>query len=169
MLDLSVKIIIGGTSVCQSERRSQKCHVASGTPGRILHMIKRRQLDLSDLKIVVLDEADRLMEPSFLVDIVSIFDSLPVERQVIAASATYPDGLKDFVRRFMRDPLEITTDSSATLLAVTQYAADVNKILERPKSSSQDAVFENKIKVILEILRNIKYTQAIIFSRFVLR
>ncbi|ODM99819.1 putative ATP-dependent RNA helicase DDX20 [Orchesella cincta] len=122
---LKIKSFIGGTAVSQSVTRSKNCNVVVGTPGRILHMIGEGHMDLSQVVVVVLDEADRMLESTFISDITSIFEQLPVEKQIIAASATYPDGLKGFVRRFMREPIEITidTDKIYNLLRELNYDA----------------------------------------------
>lgn len=133
-------------------------------------MIDENKMDLSKVKVLVLDEADRLMESSFMSDVMSIMEATPAEKQVIAASATYPDGLKDFVKRFMRNPMDITTDVVSNLLSVQLFAADVNKILELKKPVVQmDEIFQNQLLVIQEIIKHIPYTQAIIFSRYILK
>jgi len=169
---MRVKTFIGGTSVAQSVSRSTNCNIVVGTPGRILHMIGEGHMDISQVTVVVIDEADRMMESTFISDVSNIFQHLPEEKQIIAASATYPDGLKDFVKRFMRSPIEITIDSTPVLLAVDQYVVNVHKVLSKPESTtptSQEDVFQKKFKVILEIIQKFQYTQAIIFSRFTLQ
>ncbi|CAL8093019.1 unnamed protein product [Orchesella dallaii] len=169
MPSLKVKSFIGGTAVSQSVSRSRNCNVVVGTPGRILHMIVEGHMDLSQVEVVVIDEADRIMEASFISDVSSIFQQLPEEKQIIAASATYPDGLKGFVRRFMREPIEITIDSTPMLLAVEQYIVNVHKVLSQPESKTNEDVFQKKFKVILEIIQKFQYTQAIIFTRYTLQ
>lgn len=160
-----MKSFIGGTSVDQSIKRSKMCNIASGSPGRILHMITDGEMNLSHLQIVVLDEADKLLEFPFLSDVNAIFQALPVEKQVIAASATYPEGLKSFVKTFMNHPMEIAIDVSPTLLAVNLYAADVHKILNKPKKACKEEIFGVKMEVVLAMLNSFKFTQAIVFCR----
>lgn len=159
-----MKTLIGGTSVEQSSKRSKACNVASGTPGRILHMITDGSLAVKDIQVVVLDEADKLMEHPFITDITTILEALPTEKQVIAASATYTDTLKSFVKRFMNQPMEIAADVSQALLAIDLYALDVHKILGRPKNANEADIFKNKMKVLLELLQKLEFTQAMVFS-----
>lgn len=81
---MKVKEFIGGTSVAQSIRRLTNCHVAVGTPGRLSHMVKECKMDFSKVKVVALDEADKLMDNSFFDDIKAIFQALPAKKQMIA-------------------------------------------------------------------------------------
>lgn len=166
MEGLRVKVFIGGTSVDQSIRRSKVCNVASGTPGRIWHMISDGEMDVSKVQIVVLDEADKLLESLYMEDLTAILDALPKTKQVIAASATYTDGLKEFLKRFMCEPMEIASDPSQALLAIHLCAVDVYKVLDKPKDAhNQEAIFTSKMEVLLKILEHLPFTQAIVFSR----
>ena len=74
--------------------KSKRCHIAVGTPGRIKALINSKHIQTKSVRLFVLDEADKLMEPSFKQDLTWIFNQLPSHKQVIALSATYPEDLK---------------------------------------------------------------------------
>ncbi|MBP7452998.1 MAG: DEAD/DEAH box helicase, partial [Ottowia sp.] len=79
-------------------------HVVVGTPGRVMDLMERGALDISQLKLLVLDEADRMLDMGFLADIETVVRQCPPERQTLLFSATYPDGIAKLAQRFMRKP-----------------------------------------------------------------
>lgn len=62
-------VFIGGLPVEEDKRRARGCHIAVGTPGRLKHLLNDQLLDASHIKLVIIDEADKLLEPSFEPDI----------------------------------------------------------------------------------------------------
>jgi len=78
-----------------------------GTPGRIMDHMRARRLDLSEIRITVLDEADRMLDLGFRKDIEYILRHCPKERQTLLLSATIPETILKLARRFMRDPAEL--------------------------------------------------------------
>jgi ATP-dependent RNA helicase DeaD len=82
--------------------------VVVGTPGRVLDHIRRRSLDLSPVRHVVLDEADEMLDMGFIEDIDAILDETPPERQTALFSATFPPRIAELAERHMRDPQRIT-------------------------------------------------------------
>jgi ATP-dependent RNA helicase DDX20 len=62
-------VFIGGLPVEEDKRRAKSCHIAVGTPGRLKHLLNDQLLDVSHIKLVIIDEADKLLEPSFEPDI----------------------------------------------------------------------------------------------------
>lgn len=80
-----------------------------GTPGRVMDHMRQRRLDLSALKVAVLDEADRMLDFGFRKDIEYILKHCPKSRQTLLLSATIPDDIKKLSRRFMHEPIEIWT------------------------------------------------------------
>lgn len=83
--------------------------VVVGTPGRIMDHMKSHRLDLSAIKVAVLDEADRMLDLGFRKDIEYILKHCPKSRQTLLLSATIPDDIRKLARRFMHDPIEIWT------------------------------------------------------------
>jgi ATP-dependent RNA helicase DDX20 len=175
-----VKEFIGGTSVPQSIRRTRKCHVAVGTPGRMAHMVKEYNMDLSKVRVVALDEADKLMDPSFFKDVQVILNALPGDRQIIATSATYSETVLTFLGKFMNNPHTIQLDASnPSLTAVDQYLVDVKKIVGKSGSKQQvgkpnmdhstTAILHAKFEALKQILNRVPYTQVMVFANYILR
>jgi ATP-independent RNA helicase DbpA len=83
-------------------------HLVVGTPGRILELIENDALPLAGIRVLVLDEADRMLDMGFADAIGSVVDRLPEQRQTLLFSATFPDDIRALSRRFQREPLEVT-------------------------------------------------------------
>lgn len=83
------------------------CDLVVGTPGRIIDHIRRGTLNLSQVRYVVLDEADRMLDIGFRPDIERILRFCPEQRQTLLMSATVPDALKKLVHRYMKDPIHL--------------------------------------------------------------
>ncbi|PKA49135.1 DEAD-box ATP-dependent RNA helicase 53 [Apostasia shenzhenica] len=81
--------------------------IVVGTPGRIIDLVERRALDLSEVKFVVLDEADQMLAIGFQEDVECILSYLPSRKQCMLFSATMPHWVNDLSRKFMRDPVVI--------------------------------------------------------------
>ena len=86
-------------------------HVVVGTPGRVLDLMRRGVLAVDRLKLLVLDEADRMLDMGFLADVESVARECPPERQTLLFSATYPDGIATLAQRFMRAPAVVKVAS----------------------------------------------------------
>jgi len=86
-------------------------HIVVGTPGRILKHLGKGSLKLDRLKVLVLDEADRMLDMGFHEDIMRIIDMTPVQRQTLLFSATYPDEIKDISEAIQSDPVDIRVES----------------------------------------------------------
>ena len=86
-------------------------HIVVGTPGRILDHLERGNLELSALNTLVLDEADRMLDMGFAEDIAQVARQCPAQRQTLLFSATYPDGIAQLARQFMREPRQVTVQA----------------------------------------------------------
>jgi len=103
--------VYGGQSYDRQIRRlRQGVDVVVGTPGRMLDLIRKRLLDLSHVRYLVLDEADEMLSMGFIEDIEAILKETPAERQTALFSATLPKPIRRLADRYMRDPLTITVD-----------------------------------------------------------
>lgn len=100
-------------------------HIVVGTPGRILDHLKRTSLDLSQLRSLVLDEADRMLEMGFRDDMDAIVGFTPARRQTLLFSATWPQGIIAISEHFQRDALAISTETVTELPAIEQSFYDV--------------------------------------------
>ena len=83
-------------------------HVVVGTPGRVIDHLDKRTLDLSELKYLVLDEADEMLRMGFIDDVEKVLQATPPERQVALFSATMPSVIRKIAQRHLKDPVEVT-------------------------------------------------------------
>ncbi|MEQ9450754.1 MAG: ATP-dependent RNA helicase DbpA [Pseudomonadales bacterium] len=102
-------------------------HVVVGTPGRLLDHIERTTLDLKELKTLVLDEADRMLDMGFLPDVTTIARAAPGNRQTLLFSATYPPEIQQISRKLQRNPAMVTADIAAQGEAIQQLFFEVSK------------------------------------------
>ncbi len=103
----SVALYGGADYGSQSRALSKGCQVVVGTPGRTLDFIRQNRLDLSAVRMVVLDEADEMLKMGFKEDLESILDETPKEKQVLLFSATMPKGIEKIAKRTMMEPHRI--------------------------------------------------------------
>ena len=87
--------------------------IVIGTPGRLIDHIKQGTLNLSAVKMVVLDEADRMLDMGFRDDIEKILESVPTERQIVLFSATVPPPIRKIIERFTNDPVTVRIEATA--------------------------------------------------------
>jgi ATP-independent RNA helicase DbpA len=83
-------------------------HIVVGTPGRVLDHLRRQTLTLNHLSVLVLDEADRMLDMGFEEDMGEILNLTPEERQTVLFSATFPDSIEGISRRYQRKPARVT-------------------------------------------------------------
>ena len=135
---LRVAVVYGGVDMKpQTEALRRGCEVVIATPGRLLDHIEQKNTSLSQVQIVVLDEADRMLDMGFLPDISRILNFLPKERQSLMFSATFSEEIKRLAANFLRSPQLIeTAQRNATAENVTQ---EVYKLHESEKT---DALLE---------------------------
>ena len=123
-LNIVVQLLIGGTSVDGDKDKldNNPPHVCVGTPGRVHDMIRRKYLDVSNLKVLVLDEADEMLSTGFKDQMYKIFQFMPNNIQIGLFSATMPTELKMLTKKFMRNPSEILVKAdNLTLQGIAQY------------------------------------------------
>jgi superfamily II DNA/RNA helicase len=98
--------------------------VVVGTPGRLLDLVRQRHLDLSHVQVLVLDEADEMLDLGFLPDVESIISATPASRQTMLFSATMPGPIVTLARRYLRSPVNIRAehpDETATVPTTQQH------------------------------------------------
>ena len=107
--------IYGGQSYTpQLMSLKRGAHVVVGTPGRVMDHIKRGTLDLGGISVLVLDEADEMLQMGFVDDIEWILEQTPVTRQVALFSATMPAPIRRIAQKHLREPVEVTIKSKTT-------------------------------------------------------
>ncbi|MFS1163386.1 ATP-dependent RNA helicase DbpA, partial [Aeromonas salmonicida] len=127
--------LCGGTQTApQSATLSFGAHIAVGTPGRILKHLEQGTLELSGLKTLVLDEADRMLDMGFGEEINRVISYAPEQRQTLLFSATYPEGIAQMSRGVQRNPVEVSVESLHEGSAIEQ------KLYEVPAGQRLDAL-----------------------------
>ncbi len=105
--NIRVLPVYGGTSIeRQIKALNRGVDIIVGTPGRIIDHINRGTLILSDIKIVVLDEADEMLNMGFIDDIETILKTIPSERQTLLFSATIPHPIMNIANKYMKNPVK---------------------------------------------------------------
>ncbi|XP_034028459.1 probable ATP-dependent RNA helicase DDX20 isoform X2 [Thalassophryne amazonica] len=160
MEGLECHVFIGGRPVSQDKPHLKKCHIAVGSPGRIKQLIELGMLSTSSIRLFVLDEADKLLEEgSFQEQINWIFSSLPVSKQMLALSATYPESLAQHLTRYMREPTFVRLNpSDMGLKGLKQFYKLVQS------HALPHKIFEEKVQHLLELFSKIPFNQALVFS-----
>ena len=103
------------------------CHVLVATPGRALDILSNQNVKREYIKMLVLDEADKLLSAGFITIVEELMTLLPKEKQTLLYSATFPAEVKSFVDKYLQDPMHVNTMSELTLKGVTQYYAFVSE------------------------------------------
>ncbi len=106
----------------------QGCQIVVGTPGRVMDLIRRKALKLSNLKMIVLDEADEMLNMGFREDIETVLKAVPQERQTVLFSATMPKEIMDIVDQYQNEPqLVEVKKSQMTVDTIKQYYIECPK------------------------------------------
>ena len=115
MRGVNVVALYGGQRYdVQLRALRQGPQIVVGTPGRLLDHLKRGTLDLSNLRGLVLDEADEMLRMGFIEDVETIMAQIPEGHQTALFSATMPEAIRRITKRFMKDPQEVRIQSSVT-------------------------------------------------------
>lgn len=143
---------IGGKSLADDIRTLDRgVHVVSGTPGRVFDMIKRRNLRTRNIKMLVLDEADEMLNEGFKENIYDIYRYLPPHTQVVLVSATLPIEVLEITNNFMNNPVKVLVKrDELTLDGIKQYFVSVEKE-------------EWKFDTLCDLYDTLTITQAVIF------
>ena len=117
--------VYGGVSLEDQVRKLSKSDVVVGTPGRILDHIRRRTVDFRNLQILVLDEADRMLDMGFIEDIETIIKHLPQKRQTMLFCATMPEKIFRMTKRYMKHPTMIAAQATVSKSKLAQFYYNV--------------------------------------------
>jgi len=138
-LDIRIMVTTGGTDLKDDIMRIfGKVHVVIATPGRVLDLMEKKIAVMDRCKVLVLDEADKLLSQDFMGMLDRIISFLPSKRQILLYSATFPVTVEDFMRKHIDNPYEINLMEELTLKGVTQYYAFVQ---ERQKVHCLNTLF----------------------------
>ncbi|MCW6037005.1 DEAD/DEAH box helicase [Spirulina subsalsa FACHB-351] len=151
---LRVLTVCGGQSIERQIRSLRRgVHIVVGTPGRVIDLLDRNELNLDQLQWVVLDEADEMLSMGFIDDVKKILRTTPEQRKTCCFSATMPGAIRELVQQFLKSPVTVTV--SQPKAAPTRIE---QKIYMVPRSWT-------KIKALLPILEMEDPESGIIFVR----
>ena len=152
-LRLQVSPMYGGSSMrTQFDELRRGIDILVATPGRLMDHMQRRSVDLSNVEILVLDEADRMLDMGFLPAIKTILAALPKQRQTLLFSATFEDQIKALANQFMYNPAEV------------QCAAR-NSVASTVTHRVHPVDGDRKRDLLLHILSQDSRRQTLVFSR----
>lgn len=115
LVNIRSTVLIGGASILMQQKSLRKNpRVIIATPGRLMDHMERRSVDLSNVRVLVLDEADRMLDMGFLPDIKKILKSVSDNRQTMLYSATMPEQIEAIAEQFMKHPIRIEADRSGS-------------------------------------------------------
>jgi ATP-dependent RNA helicase RhlE len=150
---VSTALVIGGVSMgAQVRAVLNGVDVLVATPGRLLDLVQSNALRLGDVEILVLDEADRMLDMGFIHDIRRIVAKLPAHRQTLFFSATMPRAIAELAQQMLRDPVKV---------AVTPAASTVERVEQRIIRVDRAA----KPSLLVEVLKAETVDRALIFTR----
>ncbi len=152
-LDLRSMTMVGGVDAeAQKQALIEGIDIVVATPGRLLDMAHQRALHFDELKVLVLDEADRMLDMGFIQDINKIIDRLPEERQTLLFSATMPDEVRSLADTAIASAVEVNIkkENRATP-PISQSLITVDK--------------DNKSSLLSHLIKDRDWTQGLIFIR----
>lgn len=167
----SVACVIGGRDIGEDRKAISKCKAIVGTPGRLLHLIRNNLICLKHIQILVLDEADKLFTDNFRKDIDTLTNALKKDRQTIASSATYADGLDKLIVSYMQNAIAVSaTREIPILIGVRQFAFCIeSKSTENSASAPAIQRMMKKVEAIESILSHLAFKQCVLFSNSQMR
>ena len=150
---LRVRLVVGGVSISgQIKRLSKGSDILVATPGRLIDLLNRDAVNLSDTKFLVLDEADQMLDLGFIHSLRKIADLLPEKRQTMLFSATMPKKMAELASSYLSDPVQVE-------------AAPAGKVADKITQSIHFVSKADKNKLLIDLLDNHRRELTIVFSR----
>lgn len=152
-LPLQSVVVFGGVKAGpQIAKLRRGCDIVIATPGRLLDLVNQGSVKFNKLEMLVLDEADRMLDMGFIHDIKKLLKVLPKKRQNLLFSATFSDDIRKLAKGLVNDPIEMSvTPRNATATTVQQWLAPVDK--------------EKKNAAITHLIKDREWEQVLIFTR----
>jgi len=143
--------VIGGESIGDQLYAIQKgCDILVATSGRFLDVLSKKQMNLSHIEYLVLDEADKMLNLGFAQELDLILEAIPTKRQNLLFSATYPQKMLDIASKITQNPLEISVEGeSETVEQIVQRVIEVNP--------------ENRAPLLRVLLKKEKWKSVLVF------
>jgi ATP-dependent RNA helicase RhlE len=150
---LEIALAIGGVPINRQVRGlARGAEVLVATPGRLLDLVHQRALRLDQIEVLVLDEADRMLDMGFIHDIKKIVSMLPKQRQTLFFSATMPQEITRLADAMLREPARV---------AVTPQATTVDRVEQRVILTEK----ASKASLLIEVLKTEKTDRVLVFTR----
>ena len=151
--DIKHTVIFGGVKQGkQVDKLKKGVHILVATPGRLLDLIDQGYISLDDVRLFVLDEADRMLDMGFIHDIKKLLKILPEKRQSLFFSATMPQNIVELSNTILEDPIKVeVAQVSSAAETITQYLYYTNK--------------QTKKDLLIHILKDESLDQVLLFSR----
>jgi ATP-dependent RNA helicase RhlE len=152
-LKVRTAVVFGGVNANpQIKALSRGVDVLVATPGRLLDLHGQRMVDLGSVEVLVLDEADRMLDMGFIHDIKRILNLLPKQRQNLMFSATFSQEIRNLAKGLINDPVEISvTPRNTTVEAIAQCVYQVDK--------------QQKAALLIKLIKENNWEQVLVFSR----
>jgi ATP-dependent RNA helicase RhlE len=152
-MDCVTQTVFGGVKINKQIRALEKgCHVLVATPGRLLDLMNQGAVHLGDVEVLILDEADQMLDMGFIHDLRKIIAQVPKERQTLLFSATMPKLISDMAEKYLRDPIRVSVaPESTTAERVTQGVIHVSN--------------SNKLQLLGKLLDDSSIDRALVFTR----
>ena len=152
-LPLRTMVAYGGVSINPQMMRLRKgLDLLVATPGRLLDLQRQNALKLDRVEVLVLDEADRMLDLGFSRELDQVFAALPKKRQTLLFSATFSDPIRALADKLLNDPVSIeTAPRNTTVKAIKQWAVTVDK--------------KRKPELFMHLLQQHRWTQALVFVK----
>ncbi|MBU4508060.1 MAG: DEAD/DEAH box helicase, partial [Gammaproteobacteria bacterium] len=152
-LSLTSTVIFGGVGMNpQINAMKRGVDILVATPGRLLDLQQQGFLDLSGVQMLVLDEADRMLDMGFIHDVKKILALVPKEKQSLLFSATFSDEIRDLANNLLKDPLSIqVTPRNTTVQRITQVIHPVGR--------------GKKKQLLVHIINQHNWSQVLVFTR----
>ncbi len=148
---LKVVSLIGGDNLGNQMLQVQKgCDVVVATPGRLIDIINKKQIDLKSLDFFVLDEADKMLDLGFEEELQVILDAIPKKRQNLFFSATYPKKMSNIALKITNNPLEV-------------FIEDEEQIVENINQRAIRVNLENRSALLKDLIKNSKWDKILVF------
>ncbi|KQO12655.1 RNA helicase [Acidovorax sp. Leaf76] len=152
-LDINSTVVFGGVGMNpQIDRIKRGVDILVATPGRLLDLQQQGFLDLSTVQVLVLDEADRMLDMGFIHDVKKVLALVPRDKQSLLFSATFSDEIRDLANTLLKNPQSIqVTPSNTTVQRITQVIHPVGR--------------GKKKQVLLHIIQQHNWSQVLVFTR----
>ena len=152
-LPLQSTVVFGGVGLSpQIQRIKQGVDILVATPGRLLDLAQQGAVDLSHIEILVLDEADRMLDMGFIHDVRKVLNLLPSTKQSLLFSATFSEEIRTLANGLLRDPKQIqVTPRNTTVELIKQAIYPVGR--------------ERKKDLLLHLMQEANWTQVLVFTR----